>query len=123
MKRGEIWTVAGSSEYSGKPRPAVVVQDERFDTSSVTVCLMTTTLLDTRIAGIAELRPQLIPSELNGLRETSQIMVDKLASLRTEKLGARIGELSEAEVQELDDALLIFLGLARRVGNYGQFDR
>lgn len=84
---------------------------------------MTTTLLDTRIAGIAELRPQLIPSELNGLREISQIMVDKLASLRTEKLGARIGELSEAEVQELDDALLIFLGLARRVGNYGQFDR
>ena len=42
MTRGEIWTVSGAG-YAGKPRPAVIVQDDRFDgTESVTVCVFTT---------------------------------------------------------------------------------
>lgn len=28
--------------YAGKPRPAVILQDDRFDTDSVTVCPLTT---------------------------------------------------------------------------------
>jgi hypothetical protein len=31
MRRGEIWTVAAGAAYTGKPRPAVIVQDDRFD--------------------------------------------------------------------------------------------
>ena len=43
MRRGEIWTAAGGSRYAGKPRPVVIVQDDRFDaTASVTVCAFTT---------------------------------------------------------------------------------
>ena len=39
MKRGEIWTVAGGAAYAGKPRPAVIVQDDRFDANdSIVVC-------------------------------------------------------------------------------------
>ena len=30
MKRAEIWTVAGGSDYAGKPRPAVIIQDDVF---------------------------------------------------------------------------------------------
>ena len=30
MNRGEIWTVAGVPAYAGKPRPAVIVQDDAF---------------------------------------------------------------------------------------------
>ncbi len=42
MKRGEVWTVSGAG-YAGKPRPAVIVQDDRFDaTASVTVRVFTT---------------------------------------------------------------------------------
>lgn len=42
MKRGEVWIVAGGSDYAGKPRPAVIVQDDRFDaTASVTICAFT----------------------------------------------------------------------------------
>ncbi|MEJ0048614.1 MAG: type II toxin-antitoxin system PemK/MazF family toxin [Rhodospirillales bacterium] len=42
MKRGEIWTVSGAAGYAGKPRPAVIVQDDHFDaTNSVTVCPFT----------------------------------------------------------------------------------
>lgn len=115
MKRGEIWTVASGSGYSGKPRPAVVVQDETFEgIDSVTVCMFTTTPVDTEIAGVADIRPGVIPSELNGLIEPCQIMVDKVTTLRIEKVGQRLGELSEPDVQALDDALMVFLGLTRR---------
>ena len=38
MIRGEIWTVAGGV-YASKPRPAVIMQDDLFDsTLSVVVC-------------------------------------------------------------------------------------
>jgi mRNA-degrading endonuclease toxin of MazEF toxin-antitoxin module len=40
VKRGEVWTAAGGRDYAGKPRPVVVVQDDRFDaTGSITVRL------------------------------------------------------------------------------------
>jgi mRNA interferase MazF len=43
LTRGEIWAVAGGV-YDSKPRPAVILQDDRFDqTSSLTVCPATTT--------------------------------------------------------------------------------
>jgi mRNA interferase MazF len=42
VRRGEIWTVAGGAAYAGKPRPAVIVQDDRFDGNDpVVVCPMT----------------------------------------------------------------------------------
>jgi mRNA interferase MazF len=30
MKRGEIWSVAGGGDYTNKPRPVVIVQDDQF---------------------------------------------------------------------------------------------
>jgi mRNA interferase MazF len=43
MKRGDIWTVACGKDYAGKPRPAVIIQDDSFDaTDSITVCAFTT---------------------------------------------------------------------------------
>ena len=42
MKRGELWVAAGGGDYTGKPRPVVIVQDDRFEaTGSVTVCALT----------------------------------------------------------------------------------
>jgi len=42
VKRGEICTVAGGKAYAGKPRPVVILQDDRFDmTDSLTVCAFT----------------------------------------------------------------------------------
>jgi hypothetical protein len=39
MKRGDIWTFSGSSNYARKPRPVVIVQDDAFDaTDTVTIC-------------------------------------------------------------------------------------
>jgi mRNA interferase MazF len=35
------WTVSGGPDYGGKPRPAVIIQDDHFDTDSVIVCPFT----------------------------------------------------------------------------------
>ena len=80
MKRGEIWTVAGGKDYAGKPRPAVIVQDDRFDaTASVTICVFTT---DTTEAPLFRLAVQ--PTPENGLRAECRLMVDKITTVHIE---------------------------------------
>ena len=108
MKRGEVWTVSGDPGYAGKPRPVVIVQDDRFDaTASVTVCAFTSTDVDAPIARVA-----VEPSEGNGLRAVSQLMVDKVTTVPRQRLGRRLGTLDSGDVQRLDRALMVFLGLA-----------
>ena len=109
MRRGEIWTVAGGADYAGKPRPAVIVQDDEFDvTRSVTACLFTT---DPTEAPLFRIRVE--PSERNGLRAASSLMVDKLTTVSRAKLGVRVGRLDVEDVVRLNQAVLVFLGLAR----------
>jgi mRNA-degrading endonuclease toxin of MazEF toxin-antitoxin module len=65
MRRGEIWTVSGGKDYAGKPRPAVILQDDRFDgTASITICAFTT---DETEAPLFRLPVE--PNERNGLRD------------------------------------------------------
>ena len=109
MKRGEVWTVAAGADYAGKPRPAVVVQDDDFDsTRSITICLFTT---DPTEAPLFRIRVD--ATEENGLRESSALMVDKLTTVPRERLGARIGRLELGDVVRMNQAILVFLGLAR----------
>lgn len=108
MKRGEIWTAGAGSGYVGKPRPVVIIQDDRFDrTDSVTVCAMTNDPTDAPL-----FRPVIEPDGINQLRETSRLMVDKVTTVRRSRLGERIGRLSDDEMIRLARATLIFLGLA-----------
>ncbi len=112
MKRGEIWTVAGGKDYAGKPRPAVVVQDDRFDrTDSITVCAFTTDPTDAPL-----FRLPVEPSESNGLRAVCRLMVDKITTVPKAKVGARIGRLSDEDMVRLNRALLVFLGIASPSG-------
>jgi mRNA interferase MazF len=108
VKRGEIWTVSGGSGYAGKPRPAVIVQDDRFDaTASITLCIFTTDPTEAPL-----FRVPVEPSEGSGLRVPSRLMVDKVTTVRKEKLGFRIGRLDAEDLVRLNQALLVFLGLA-----------
>jgi mRNA interferase MazF len=108
VTRGEIWTLAGGGDYTGKPRPAVIVQDDNFDeTASVTVCAFTT---DPTQAPL--LRLPIEPSEGNGLREPCSLMVDKITTVRRDRLGSRIGRLGLEDLVRLNRAMLVFLGLA-----------
>jgi mRNA interferase MazF len=108
VKRGEIWTIAGGKDYAGKPRPAVIMQDDAFDaTDSVAVCAFTTDETDAPL-----FRLPVAPSERNGLRAECRLMVDKITTVPKTKVGALVGRLGDADVVRLNQALLIFLGLA-----------
>ena len=117
MKRGEIWTVAGSKDYASKPRPVVVVQDDSFDaTDSITVCAFTTDPTDAPL-----FRLPVEPNERNGLHSPSRLMVDKITTVPKSKLGDRVGRLDDEDVVRLNRALVVFLGLAvsPRLGRKG----
>jgi mRNA interferase MazF len=108
MRRGDIWTVAGGRDYAGKPRPAVIVQDDSFDaTDSITVCAFTTDATDAPL-----FRLPVEPDERNGLRVPCRLMVDKITTVAKTKVGARVGRLGDEDILRLNQAVLVFLGLA-----------
>ena len=107
MKRGEIWSVSGGSEYTGKPRPVAVLQDDRFDELlSVTFCPFTTNPTSAPL-----FRVPVKPSERNGLKEGSRLMVDKITTVARTKVGKRIGRLDDEDIVRLNRAIVVFLGL------------
>ena len=115
MKRGEIWTVAGGAAYAGRPRPAVIVQDDRFDASdSIVVCPLTT---DPTAAPIFRLPIQ--PGARSGVRAPCRIMVDKLTAVPRRRLGRLVGFLASEEVKALNRAIFVFLGLSETEGPQG----
>ena len=108
MKRGEIWTVSGGASYTGKPRPAVIVQEDRFSqTASTTLCAFTTDPTDAPL-----LRMLIEPTDRNGLKNASRLMIDKVATVPNTRLGRRIGKLNDEDLVRLNRALTVFLGLA-----------
>lgn len=115
MKRGEIWTVAGGAAYVGKPRPAVIVQDDRFNANdSIVVCPLTT---DQTPAPIFRLPVQ--PSVQSGLRSPCRLMVDKLTAVPRRRLGRLVGSLTSEETRALNSAIFVFLGLSETAGENG----
>jgi mRNA interferase MazF len=108
VTRGEIYTAAARGVYTGKPRPVVVIQDDRFDaTASVTVCPLTTNPVDAPLVRIP-----IEPSDNNGLDRPSSLMVDKITTVPRSGLGDRLGRLRDDELVQLTRSLTVFLGLA-----------
>ena len=108
ISRGEVWTAAGGADYAGKPRPVVVLQDDRFEnTASITVCPLTTNPVDVPL-----LRPSVSPTDGNGLKSPCRLMADRITTMPRVRLGKRIGRLDDSDIAMLDRAVLVFLGLA-----------
>jgi mRNA interferase MazF len=108
MRRGYVWTVCGGQDDAGKPRPVVIVQVDVFDaTDSITICAFTTDPTDAPL-----FRLQVEPNECNGLRFSSRLMVDKITTVPKSKIGERIGRLDDEDVVRLNQAAMVFLGLA-----------
>jgi mRNA interferase MazF len=109
VKRGEVWTVSAGGPYAGKPRPAVIVQEDRFDaTNSITLCVFTTDPTEAPL-----LRMLVEPTDRNGLSIASRVMIDKVTTVPKSRLGKRIGKLQDEDIVRLNRALTVFLGLAR----------
>ena len=107
MTRGDLVTVAVPGDF-GKPRPALVIQSDRFaETGTVTVLLLSSALVEAPL-----LRPTVQPSATNGLRKPSQVMVDKAMSVRRDRVGPPIGRLDDATLLAVTRSLAVFLGIA-----------
>lgn len=107
MKRGDVVIGAAQGDY-GKPRPMLVVQaDTITDLDTVEVALITTALIDE-----PRIRPVIAASEANGLREVSEVMVDKIQPVRRSRIGAVIGQLSAVEMEQVTRAMAIVFGIA-----------
>jgi mRNA interferase MazF len=107
MRRGDIVTVA-AGVYASKPRPALVVQDDRFDaTDSLTVCPFTSTDVEAPL-----LRVLVAADQVNGLERDSYLMVDKLTTVRRSNARWVLGRLEPTTLVEFERRLLVFLGFA-----------
>lgn len=107
MNRGEIWTVAGGV-YASKPRPAAIVQDDRFDGSdSVVVIPFTSTPVDAPL-----FRIPVAATATSGIQRDSQLMVDKISAVRRANVRDRLGRLTAAQLVDVERSMLVFLGLA-----------
>lgn len=97
--------------YAAKPRPAVIVQDDLFDaTSSVIVAPMTSALLD---AQLMRIRISGGDGRLSGIDRDSDVMIDKLTTVRRSNVHSRVGRLTAEQLVEIERAMMAFLGLAR----------
>jgi mRNA interferase MazF len=106
VNRGDLVTIALPGDY-GKPRPALVMQSDAFhELPSVTVLPLTTDLHDWPL-----FRIMIQPSRANGLRQASQVAVDKTATVPRPKIGQRIGRADAGTMRAVHAALASFLGL------------
>lgn len=107
MRRGDFVTVAMQGDF-GKPRPALVIQADQFeDTGTVTILLISGTLVDAPL-----LRITVLPTSENGLREPSQVMIDKAMSVKRERLRPSFGRLDDETMLAATRSLAVFLGIA-----------
>jgi len=108
MKRGALVLVRAKGDYSGKPRPGVIVQSDLFNPThqSVTVCPVTSQLVAAPLFRVA-----LTPTTTNGLKKPSQVMVDKVFSVRRENISTEIGTVDRETLLQIDHALRTWLQL------------
>ena len=107
MQRGQFVLIAVQGDY-GKPRPALVVQSDLFaELPSVVVCPLTTTLR----TDADQFRIDVEPSPSNGLRQASQITIDKIVAVPVAKVGAVVGQADDALMLRVNRALAVFLGI------------
>jgi mRNA interferase MazF len=108
VRRGDIHIAAARGAYTGKPRPVVIVQDDRFDASaSVTVCPLTTNPVEAPLIRIV-----VESNDATGIDQPSRIMVDKVTTMPRSNVRDRLGRLADEDLASLDSALVVFLGLA-----------
>jgi mRNA interferase MazF len=106
MIRGSLILVALPGDY-GKPRPALAVQSSSLPLPSVVVCPLTTTIRP----DIPAFRPTIEPSAANGLKITSQVMIDKPTTVPLDRVRGVIGLADEATLGIVTAGLAVLFDL------------
>jgi mRNA interferase MazF len=107
ISRGDVVIAAAPGDY-GKPRPAVVVQSDLFNSThaSIVLCPITSLVIDAPL-----FRLSITPSASNGMKTESQVMIDKVMALKRERIRRRVGRLTAAEMRAVEQSLRLWLGL------------
>jgi mRNA interferase MazF len=104
IDRGDLfWIEADDDRGAAVAHPHVVVQDDVFNHSriaTVVVCALTTNLHRAGEPGNV-----LLDDGEGGLPRRSVVVVSQIASVERARLGARIGALSAARVEQILDGL------------------
>ena len=109
MQRGEIWLGSGRGDFAGKPRPFLIIQNEKYlRTASVVVCPFSSQLIENK-----SYRPIFQPTPSNGLLLSSQLLIDVTTSYAVSRFSHAIGCLNANEIVVVDAVLADFLGLFR----------
>ena len=109
LRRGDLVTVAAKGPYTGKPRPALVVQASETlgFRASITICLLTTDLIDAPL-----FRVRIETGSGIGLTFPSDVMADKVVTVPRSVVSAKpFGRLGAADLARVDAALRFWLGL------------
>ena len=105
--KGQVLITSTGGKLTGKPRPAIVVQDDGFDFSDtvIVVPLTTENAVDTSV------RPLIRPDAQNGLKQPSCAMVNRIAAIKKTDISAIAGKLSVDDMTKIDAAMSAILGL------------
>lgn len=107
LKRGDLVIVSAPGSY-GKPRPSVIIQSDWYDSAASVVVLLMTTKLHPESPLI---RYSVLPTAANGLKEPTDVMIDKIFTVPRERMGKKIGQLDPAQMTEITAELAVFLGM------------
>ncbi|WP_194284962.1 type II toxin-antitoxin system PemK/MazF family toxin [Bartonella schoenbuchensis] len=108
MMRGSLITVVMQGDF-GKPRPALVIQANQFsEHTSITVLPITSTLIAAPL-----LRITIRPNSENGLLKPSQVMIDKIMTVRCDKVSSIFGYIHTDEMIQIERCLAVFLGIVK----------
>jgi mRNA interferase MazF len=106
INRGEIWSVLWTG-LAGKPRPALVIQSEKYLLSQTDILALITTADGVQ----GELRLPIMADENNGLMSDGFICLDKLMAIPIDNLGERFGKVADETMREVDARLIKILGI------------
>jgi mRNA interferase MazF len=109
VERGSVLIVSANGKLSGKPRPAIVIQESQFDFPETLIVVP----LTSRHAAENVVMPMLLPDETNGLGDASRAMIHRISAIRKSDIGKVSGKLSSDDMAKIDAALVLVLGLAR----------
>jgi len=108
MMRGDLVSIAIQGDF-GKPRPALVIQADQYDElATLTVLPVTSTLVAAPL-----LRITVSPSAENGLRRPSQVMIDKVVTVKRDKVGQTFGRIDAETLVAVERCLAVFLGITK----------
>ncbi len=102
-----IVIAAERGSYAGKPRPWLIVQNDAFldDPASITVCAISSDEPN------SSFRVVVSPTPENGLTHLSNVLIDKIVTIRASAIDKIAGQIGAASMKRVDSELRLWLDL------------